>query len=151
MTDPRNLRGYGPGTFLTDPSEDLPDTHGRESKDLPDTGLMPWKETDVQKERVKFVLEWERRWDAGEGLLNFSQLCREFGVSRDTRHRWVRRYRDAGQKVAVLASRSSRPKTMPTKVAVEVEDEIVKLRKQYPELGRNRLWRDVRSRVDVRS
>jgi len=22
---------------------------------------MPWKETDVMKERVKFILEWERR------------------------------------------------------------------------------------------
>ena len=100
---------------------------------------MPWKETDVQKERVKFVLEWERRSDAGEGLLNFSELCREFGVSRDTGHRWVRRYRDAGRKVAVLASRSSRPKTMPTKVAVDVEDEIIKLRKQYPDLGPKKL------------
>ena len=27
------------------------------------------------KERVKFVLEWEKRW-------NFAELCREFGISR---------------------------------------------------------------------
>ena len=34
------------------------------------------------KERVKFVLEWEKRWDAGEGRINFAELCREFGISR---------------------------------------------------------------------
>ena len=34
---------------------------------------MPWKETDVMKERVKFVLEWEKRWDEGEGQLNFAE------------------------------------------------------------------------------
>jgi len=28
---------------------------------------MPWKETDSMKERVKFVLEWDKRWNAGEG------------------------------------------------------------------------------------
>ena len=43
---------------------------------------MPWKETDSMKERVKFVLEWEKRWNEGEGRLNFAELCREFGISR---------------------------------------------------------------------
>ena len=39
---------------------------------------MPWSETDMSKERVRFVLEWERRWNAGEGVVNVSELCREF-------------------------------------------------------------------------
>jgi hypothetical protein len=43
---------------------------------------MPWKETDSVKERVKFVLEREKRWDEGEGQLNFAELCREFGIPR---------------------------------------------------------------------
>jgi hypothetical protein len=30
--------------------------------------LVPWKETDSMQERVKFVLEWEKRWNAGHGL-----------------------------------------------------------------------------------
>ena len=33
--------------------------------------FMPWQETDAMKERVKFVLEWERRWNEGEGALEF--------------------------------------------------------------------------------
>ena len=36
----------------------------------------------LRKERVKFVLEWEKHWEAGEERLNFSELCREFGLSR---------------------------------------------------------------------
>ena len=34
------------------------------------------------KERVRFVLEWEQRWKDGEGVMNMSELCREFGVTR---------------------------------------------------------------------
>jgi hypothetical protein len=41
---------------------------------------MPWSETNMMKERVKFVLEWERRWNEQEGQVNVSELCREFGV-----------------------------------------------------------------------
>src|SRR5262245_25467902 len=28
---------------------------------------MPWNKTDAMTERTKFVLEWYRRWDEGEG------------------------------------------------------------------------------------
>ena len=54
---------------------------------------MPWKETDSMKERVKFVLEWEKRWEEGEGRLNFAELCREFGISRQVGYVGLRRYR----------------------------------------------------------
>jgi helix-turn-helix protein len=54
---------------------------------------MPWKATDVMKERTKFVLEWERRWNEAEGgLVNMAELCRMFGVSRQTGYTWVERY-----------------------------------------------------------
>jgi hypothetical protein len=52
-----------------------------ESEGIPDSGEMPWKESDAMKERVKFVLEWERRWHEGEGKLNFAALYREFGIA----------------------------------------------------------------------
>jgi hypothetical protein len=51
--------------------------------------LMPWKETDIVKERVKFLLEWETRWGAGEGFLNLSALCRELGVRRQVGYDWT--------------------------------------------------------------
>ena len=34
-----------------------------------------WKETDAVKRRVKFLLEWEMRWYAGDGRTNFAALC----------------------------------------------------------------------------
>lgn len=55
---------------------------------------MPWSRTNPSKERVKFALEWEKRWDAGEGRMNLAELCREFGVSRETGpspHRYPRK------------------------------------------------------------
>jgi hypothetical protein len=45
------------------------------------------------KERVMFVLEWERRWKAGAGRLNFAELCREFGISRQVGYVWLGRHR----------------------------------------------------------
>ena len=71
----------------------------------------------MTKETVKFVLEWERRWDDGEGRMNFAELCREFGISRQQGTMWLARYRDAGKRVEALTARSSRPHTMPTKVS----------------------------------
>ena len=47
---------------------------------------MPWKATNPLKERTNFVLEWERRWNEAEGgRVNLAELCRMFGVSRQSR------------------------------------------------------------------
>lgn len=91
------------------------------------------------KERVKFLLEWERRWNAGEGLMNFAELCREFGVSRHVGYVWLRRYQEAGNDVSVVADRSHRPHTMPTKVSEALEAHIVQLRKAHPTWGPKKL------------
>lgn len=100
---------------------------------------MPWKETDVMKERVKFVLEWETRWDEGEGRLNFSALCREFGISRQVGYDWVERYRAARFDVSAVKERSRRPRTSPTKVDADVEELLVAARKAWPTWGPKKL------------
>jgi transposase InsO family protein len=99
---------------------------------------MPWKETDIVKERVKFLLEWETRWGAGEGFLNFSALCREFGVSRQVGYDWLGRYREQ-RDLRAAESRSCRPLTSPTKVSEELEDFIVAARKRHPTWGPKKL------------
>ena len=73
------------------------------------------------KERVKFVLEWERRWNAGEGRMNFAELCREFGISRQVGCGWLGRYREANHDVQSVAERSRRPLTSPSKVTDELD------------------------------
>lgn len=91
------------------------------------------------KERSKFVLEWERRWDAGEGRVNVAELCREFGISRDTGHRWIRRFQAADRSLDAVVGRSSRPASMPTKVDEETEDLVVAARKAKPTYGPKKL------------
>jgi transposase InsO family protein len=100
---------------------------------------MAWRESDPMKERVKFVLEWERRWDEGEGKTNIAELCREFGVSRQTGYVWIRRYRAAGNDVRAIAEQSRRPKTSPFAVADDVVDLLVMARKRYPKWGPKKL------------
>jgi len=91
------------------------------------------------KERVKFVLEWEKRWDEGEGRLNFAELCREFGISRTVGYDWVRRYQDAKRDVKAIHERSRRPHRSPAKVSDEVEELLVAARKARPTWGPKKL------------
>ena len=47
---------------------------------------MPWKETCPMDERMKFIgLYLQHEWSRAE-------LCREFGISRKTGYKLVRRY-----------------------------------------------------------
>ena len=48
---------------------------------------MPWKEVSVMS------LRWEFVELANQSNVNFSQLCRRFGISRDKGYKWWRRYR----------------------------------------------------------
>lgn len=101
---------------------------------------MPWKATDATKERTKFVLEWERRWDEAEGgPVNMAELCRMYGISRQTGYAWVERYREAQHDVRAVGERSRRPKTFPTALPPEIEDVIVEARKRWPKWGPRKL------------
>ena len=40
---------------------------------------MPWNRTEPGKERIELGLEWEKRWQAGEGRMNPSEPCHEIG------------------------------------------------------------------------
>jgi hypothetical protein len=100
---------------------------------------MPWQQTDAMKERVKFVLEWEKRWDEGEGRFNFAELCREFGISRQVRYDCVGRYRASNNDLKSQQERSRRPLSSPTKVAGELEDFVVAARKAHPTWGPKKL------------
>jgi transposase len=48
---------------------------------------MPWRETDNVKERMKFIAALESE----EGP-SFSELCRRFGISRQTGYEWKKRF-----------------------------------------------------------
>lgn len=70
----------------------------------------------------------------GEGTaLNVSALCREAGVSRKTFYKWVARYRAEG--VSGLEERSRRPRSSPNRTPSEVEERVVRLRKELADAG----------------
>jgi len=101
---------------------------------------MPWNRTDEMQERVKFALEWERRWDeARGGRVDMAELCRIFGVSRQTGYVWLRRYRQANHDVRALENRSCRPRTSPNAVREDVQDFLVAARKHHPRWGARKL------------
>jgi len=95
---------------------------------------MPWEERDALSERVKFICEWQRRFDAGEPI-NVAELCRMHGISRETGHKWIRRFRDAGHDFRALEERSRRPATNPRAASLAVQDLVVEARKRYPKWG----------------
>lgn len=70
----------------------------------------------------------------GSGVeVNVSQVCAAQGVSRKTFYKWVHRFREGG--LDGLEDRSTRPHRSPGQIGVEVEDEIVRLRKELADAG----------------
>lgn len=63
---------------------------------------MPWRETCVVNERTKFIVEWEERWQRGEGRVDVAELSRRFGISRQTAYVWIRRYVESGRDFGAL-------------------------------------------------
>lgn len=88
---------------------------------------MAWKETCVMDERMRFVIARS----AGEESM--SSLCRHFGISRKTGHKWWKRYCAAG--VAGLADESRAPHSNPRTVDEALIEPIVAVRQRYPSWG----------------
>lgn len=87
---------------------------------------MPWRETSVMDERMRFV----GRLLTGEKM---APLCREFGISRVTGHKIWNRYRQDGAKG--IYNRSRAPHKHPNQLPFEVEQLIVSLKKEKPRWG----------------
>lgn len=92
---------------------------------------MAWKETCVEKERMKFVAEV----DSGE--MSVSALCRAYGISRKTGYKWLRRFDMDG--LEGLKDRSRMPGVHPNMVSEEIEERICKARRKHPHWGPKKL------------
>lgn len=70
----------------------------------------------------------------GEGHeVNVAAVCRDAGVSRKTFYKWLARYREGG--LEALQERSRRPLRSANQTSLEVEDEIVRWRKELQDAG----------------
>jgi transposase InsO family protein len=86
---------------------------------------MPWKETHVEEERMRFVaacLDEESDW-------TMSELCEAFGVSRKTGYKWLERYEEFG--VQGLRDQCRAPKTRPNAMAAAVVKRLLELRRRH--------------------
>lgn len=92
---------------------------------------MPWKETCRMEERMKFISHHL----AGE--LSMAALCREFGISRKTGYKLVRRFRD--DPATGLQDRSRAPHHHPNAVSARAEEAIVAARRRHPTWGPKKL------------
>lgn len=83
---------------------------------------------------MNLKIELVERASRGEPL---AALCREFGISRTTRHKWVKRFRDLGYEG--LEDRSKRPKNTPLATAEDVVIAVLELREAHPRWGPKKL------------
>src|SRR4051795_6781548 len=66
-----------------------------------------------------------------------TEVAAEVGVSRQSLHAWVRRYRAAG--LAGLVDRSHRPHASPNRASAQVEAVVCELRRAHPRWGAQRI------------
>jgi transposase InsO family protein len=84
-------------------------------------------------EKLRFVFAYERKeW-------SMSQLCREFGISRETGYVWLRRYRLMGAGGLLELARA--PLRHPNQTAAVVEEAVLGLREAHMSWGPRKLKR----------
>src|SRR2546427_2811903 len=105
---------------------------------------MPWKESSVMDERMRFVI----RLKDGESM---ALLCREFGISRKTGYKILDRYEQCG--VEGLTDRTRRPFRYANQLPEPVEAAIVRAKREKPHWGarkiRERLLRHLPHAVKI--
>ena len=99
---------------------------------------MPWKETTPMSERKDYIGE------ALKAEISLSALCREFGISRKTGYKWLKRYREGG--LNGLEDQPRRPQHSPSQTPPEVEQVIVEARQAHPAWGSRKLKRWLENR-----
>src|ERR1700704_499514 len=100
---------------------------------------MVWMETCAVNERMRFVIEAEKR----EGP--FAAICRRYGVSRRVGYKWLGRYQEAG--VEGLLDRSRAPMHHSHVIAEEISERCLAVRRAHPTWGpvKVRAWLERRA------
>ncbi len=79
---------------------------------------------------MSLKIEFVERVTKGERI---SALCKEFGVSRTTGHKWLKRFREHGY--GGLEEQSRRPKSSPLATAEELVVSVLEARDAHPTWG----------------
>ena len=93
--------------------------------------MLPWKETSVESERLRFI----ERVTAGEEPV--TELCRAYGISRKTSYKLIHRYEAHGEDG--LLDRSRAPHDHPNATPRELAERIVEAKRAHPTWGPKKL------------
>ena len=97
---------------------------------------MTWRVTNMKEERHKFVLE------AIESKKTFLELCHNYNISPKTGYKWYRKFLENGEKG--LEDSSRRPKSNPTKIAVNIEECIISIKKEFMRWGPKKIKAEIK-------
>lgn len=87
---------------------------------------MPWKESVLMDERMKFI----GKLLEGNSM---AEVCREFGISRKTGYKFWNRYQKIG--LYALNDRARRPIRFANQLPMQLENEIVRIKGEKPSWG----------------
>lgn len=87
---------------------------------------MPWKETCVSQERMRFISGLEE----GESM---THMCEKFGISRKTGYKIWKRYKLCG--IYALVDRARKPHRFSNQLPEQIEQTIIRLKKEKPHWG----------------
>jgi putative transposase len=88
---------------------------------------MPWTQTCVMQERIKFIME------VLDGTYNMSELCSHYGVSRKNGYKWLARYQQGG--VEALRNRSRAPHSHPHEMSRRTKESILAIKQRFSKWG----------------
>lgn len=88
---------------------------------------MPWQEVSVVSQRREFVHQ------ALQPGANLAELCRRFGISRESGYKWVKRYRQGG--LEALEDQSRKPLRSLRQTPGRLEHLVLKVREANPSWG----------------
>ncbi|EMY69184.1 homeodomain-like domain protein [Leptospira vanthielii serovar Holland str. Waz Holland = ATCC 700522] len=92
---------------------------------------MPWKETKVIEERIKFIAAVK------SGQWCFADLCRDFNISRKTGYKYLKNYESEG--IDGLKDKSRKRITQSNETPEKIVHLIVSLREDHPSWGPKKL------------
>jgi len=92
---------------------------------------MPWREKSVMDQREEFVLR------ALSEEMSFSQLCKEYGISRKTGYKWKERFLNQGK--SGLYDQSRKPNNSPNQISEDYVIKIIQIRQSHPTWGAKKI------------
>ena len=69
--------------------------------------------------------------------MSVTDLCHEYGISRPTAYKWIKRYDEVGPEGLLDLTRP--PHTSPNATSGEIENEVLALRTRFPSWGARKL------------